>query len=61
MFHEVLEHAFDSFERVGVNLVPGGCFINDGLEGFGFPFVTEGLVNGVKATFCFVRDVEREG
>jgi len=58
MFYEVLEHVFDSLERVWINLVPGGCPINDGLEGFGFRFVAERLMNGGEATFCFVRDVE---
>lgn len=60
MFHEVLEHAFDSFERVGIDFVSGGCVVNERFECFGFCFVTERLVNVAKATFCFVGDVERK-
>jgi len=58
VFHEVVELAFDSFEGVRVNLVLCGYAIEDGLEGFGFGFETESVVNRCETNLCFVGDVE---
>jgi len=58
VFHEVVELAFDSFEGVGINPVLCGYAIEDGLEGFGFGFEPESIVNGCKTNLCLVGDVE---